>query len=282
VHLEHLGSIEAIADAKAEIFSGVLRGGAAILNRDDVQFDRLREHALGGPVRFVLGFGAHEEADARLISVEANNGGSSVEADILGTRLRYTIGMPGRHIAMNSLAVLLAARAMGGDLDASAAALADFAPPAGRGVRERLVQDNRAITLIDESYNANPASMGAALDVLGSMPRHGAGRRVAVLGDMLELGPQASALHRALADDIERNDVDVVFAAGPLMRHLYDALPDARRGGFAPDAASLSAIVAEALDDGDVVMVKGSNGSRMGTVVARLRREFAGEQRAEA
>lgn len=277
VHLEHLGSIEAIADAKAEIFSGVVRGGAAILNRDDAQFDGLREKALAGSVRFVLGFGVADGAEARLVSFEDDAGTSRVEADILGRRVRYTIGMPGRHIALNSLAALLATRALGGDLEAAAASLADFAPPTGRGAREHLARDGLAITLIDESYNANPVSMAAALDVLGTVPRQGDGRRVAILGDMLELGPQAPDLHAALADAVERNDIDAVFAAGPLMRHLYDALPAARQGAYAPDAARLEDTVTNALTDGDVVMIKGSNGSRMGTIVTRLRRDFAPE-----
>ncbi len=275
VHLEHLGSIEAIADAKAEIFSGVVRGGVAVLNRDDAEFERLRELALAGPVRFVLGFSAHEKAEARLVSCEETADGARVEADILGRRVTYRLGMPGRHIAMNSLAVLLALRAMGGDIDAAATSLASIAPPSGRGTREKLETEDCAITLIDESYNANPVSMAAALDVLGSVAREPGGRRVAVLGDMLELGPEAAALHGAIAADVERNDVDVVFAAGPLMRNLYDALPHARRGGFARDAASLETIVVGAIADGDVVMIKGSNGSRMGSIVNRLRRDFA-------
>ena len=282
VHLEHLGSIDAIADAKAEIFSGVVRGGVAILNRDDEQFDHLRDRALAGPVRFVLGFGAHEKAEARLISCEKTPGGSLVEADILGKRLAWRLGMPGRHIAMNSLAVLLAVQAMGGGLKAAADTLASLTPPTGRGTREMLEADDCSITLIDESYNANPASMAAALDVLGSVPRETGGRRIAVLGDMLELGLQASSLHGALAADIERNDVDVVFAAGPLMRHLWDALPSARRGGFAHDAAALETIVVGALADGDIVMIKGSNGSRMGSIVNRLRRDFAGDASMQA
>lgn len=275
VHLEHLGSIEAIADAKAEIFSGVMRGGAAILNFDDAQADQLRRRAQEGPVRFILGFGTRDGADARLVSLDETAQGSVVEADVLGQRLRYTLGMPGRHIAINSLAVLLAARALGGDMQEAANAIATFVPPKGRGTRETLAREDRAITLIDESYNANPASMAAALDVLGQASRHGAGRRIAVLGDMLELGPEGPALHGALAADVLRNEVDLVFAAGPLMRNLYDALPRAQRGGFAPDSARLEELLAGALADGDTVMVKGSNGSRMGAVVARLRHDFS-------
>ena len=274
VHLENLGSLEAIADAKAEIFSGVVKGGVAILNRDDAHYEQLRTRAQDSPVRFILGFGTHDGADAKLVAVDESDSGSMVEADILGRRLRYRLGLPGRHHALNSLAVLLAVRALGGDIDAAANALGSMAAPSGRGTRERLARDDRAITLIDESYNANPASVAAALDVLGQVPRAG-GRRVAVLGDMLELGATGGDLHAALADDVLRNEIDVVFAAGPLMRHLYEALPDARRGGFAADAAALCETVAQALADGDIVMIKGSNGSRMGTVVTRLRQAFA-------
>lgn len=273
VHLEHLGSIEAIVDAKAEIFSGAVRGGAAILPRDDDHFERLRAAASDSPARFVLGFGAHGEADARLVSTVGDADGSWVEADVLGRPLRYRIGMPGRHIVMNSLAVLLAARALGADLDAAGEALAGMAPPSGRGTREQVGRGDRAVTLIDESYNANPASMSAALDLLGAAPT--GGRRIAVLGDMLELGPDAPALHEAIAADIARNDVDLVFTAGPLMRHLFNALPAARCGAWASDAASLADTVLEALRGGDVVMVKGSNGSRMGSIVKRLREDFA-------
>jgi UDP-N-acetylmuramoyl-tripeptide--D-alanyl-D-alanine ligase len=278
VHLAHFESVDAIADAKAEIFSGVMRGGVAILNRDDAQFAHLRDKAKASPARFVLGFGEHAEADARLVSIEGRTNGSVIEAQILGQLLRYYVGMPGRHIVANSLAVLLAVRALGGDVKAAATALATIAPPAGRGTREKLARSDQTITLIDESYNANPVSMGAALDLLGALPR-GRGRRVAVLGDMLELGPRSPDLHEQIADDIARNDVDVVFAAGPMMRHLYEALPQARRGAFAPDSQQLEGLVAAALGDGDIVMVKGSNGSRMGRIVARLRADFAGDDR---
>ena len=278
VHLEHFDSIEGIADAKAEIFSGLMRGGAAILNRDDAHFERLRERAQASPARFVLGFGEHDGADARLVSVKDDEHGSTVEARILGQAVEYRLGMPGRHIVINSLAVLLATRALGGDVQAAAATFATIAPPTGRGTRERLARDDRAIVLIDESYNANPVSMAAALDLLGAVPR-GQGRRVAVLGDMLELGPQAPQLHEQLATDIARNAVDVVFAAGPMMRYLYEALPQDQRGALAPDANELADIVADAIGDGDVVMIKGSNGSRMGSIVARLRADFAAGER---
>ncbi len=279
VHLEHFGSVDAIADAKAEIFTGLQRGGVAILNRDDEQFERLRAAAAQAGVRFTLSFGESGDADATLVSCALGVKVSRVKARVLGQDLDYVIGAPGRHIAVNSLAVLIAARAAGLDLAAAAGALRQFRPPAGRGEREELRAADGPFTIIDESYNANPASMRAALDLLGAAQ---GGRRIAVLGDMLELGPEAARLHAAIAEDIERNQVDLVFAAGPLMRALYEAIPAERRGAHAADAAALEPIVLDALRAGDVVMIKGSNGSRMGPLVAAMRKAFASPEKAPA
>jgi UDP-N-acetylmuramoyl-tripeptide--D-alanyl-D-alanine ligase len=281
VHLEYFASIDAIADAKAEIFSGLTHDGVAILNRDDAQFERLREHAQQSSVSRILTFGEHVEADARLTGLDLSEESSRVHARIPDRDLTYELGVPGRHFALNSLAVLLAAHAAGVDLDRAASALAYIEAPTGRGRRESLETREGRITLIDESYNANPASMQAALDLLGSAKVSGEGRRIAVLGDMLELGPQSIALHNGLAEHIERNSVDMVFAAGQDMRHLFDALPDRIRGQWAPRASELHAPVIEAVHGGDIVMVKGSNGSRMGPLVAALRDHFRARASAE-
>ncbi|MDE2361968.1 MAG: UDP-N-acetylmuramoylalanyl-D-glutamyl-2,6-diaminopimelate--D-alanyl-D-alanine ligase [Hyphomicrobiales bacterium] len=272
VHLEHFPSIDAIADAKAEIFSGIVKGGVAILNRDDAQFARLEAAAQASPAGFVLSFGEHEGADARLLACETRGEETRVAARILGQDASYIVGAPGRHIAMNSLAALLAARAAGLDLVMAALSLGRFVSPEGRGRREALSVEGGEITLIDESYNANPASMRAALDLLGAA---GGGRKIAVLGDMLELGPDGKKLHAAHAEDIERNGVDLVFSAGPLMRALHEAIPAERRGAHAADSSALQPIVLDALRAGDVVMIKGSNGSRMGPLVTALRKHFA-------
>ena len=276
VHLEHFESIEAIADAKAEIFSGlVAKGGVAIINRDDEQFDHLHAHAMRSTASFVLTFGAADNADARLLSVEQGATSSHVEAIVLGTPLSFTLGAPGRHHVMNALGVLLAARALGADLAESAAALADFGAPKGRGQRHTLHTDNGAIALIDESYNANPVSMRAALELLAATPVQGTGRRIAVLGDMLELGPQASALHRELAGEIDRLNIDLVFTAGSLMHALFDALPSSRQGAWASDSNALSAAVLQEISAGDVVMIKGSNSIRMALIVDAMRNIFS-------
>jgi UDP-N-acetylmuramoyl-tripeptide--D-alanyl-D-alanine ligase len=178
---------------------------------------------------------------------------------------------------MNALAVLAACKASGVGLDEAAATLAGFAAPVGRGARHVLRADKGAFTLIDESYNANPASMRAALALAGETRPGEGGRRIAVLGDMLELGPTSPRLHAALLEAVVGNDIDAVFTAGPMMKHLHEALPEARRGAWRANAAELTPIVVEAIGAGDVVVVKGSNGSRMGPVVATLRQRFAPE-----
>jgi UDP-N-acetylmuramoyl-tripeptide--D-alanyl-D-alanine ligase len=281
VHLEYFDSIDAIAEAKAEIFSGLTEDGIAVLNRDDKQYGLLRDRAQQSSVGRILSFGEHPEADARLTALDRSEDSSRVHARILGRDLTFELGVPGRHFALNSLAVLLAAHAAGVDLDRASSALAYIEAPAGRGRRESLRAPEGEITLIDESYNANPASMQAALDLLGSAKVSGEGRRIAVLGDMLELGPQSIALHSSLAEHIERNSIDVVFAAGQDMRHLFDALPEPIRGRWAPRASELHAPVIEAVHGGDIVMVKGSNGSRMGPLVAALRDHFRARPSAE-
>ena len=281
VHLEYFDSIEAIAQAKAEIFSGLEPDGTAIVNRDNAQYAILADAARRSPAGRVLSFGAHEKADARLESFEPVEDGSRVTVDILGAQIRYRLGAPGRHMAMNSLAVLLAAQAAGVDIRAAADALRQFTPPVGRGERVTLVSPTGPFTLIDESYNANPVSMRAALALLGEAPVAVLGRRIAVLGDMLELGGDSLALHRELAADIEQNQVNSVYASGPMMKHLFDALPRERQGVWRLSSAELEAPLAESVAAGDIVMVKGSNGSRMGAVVKNLKTRFAPAENVE-
>jgi UDP-N-acetylmuramoyl-tripeptide--D-alanyl-D-alanine ligase len=280
VHLEFFGTLEAIADAKAEIFLGLEPGGVAVLNRDDAQFERLSATARAAGVARIVSFGEHEKADARLLKVSLQAETSTVEARVLGHDLTYKLGAPGRHVVMNSLAVLAAAVMAGADLALSALALAGLTPPAGRGERAMLSLPGGTALLIDESYNANPVSMRAALALLGQVPMQGLGRRIAVLGDMLELGPQGAALHAGLADAVTGSAVDLVYCAGPLMKSLWDALPSERRGGYADTAAALEPDVLAAVRAGDAVMVKGSLGSRMGPLVKALQRRYApsGEQ----
>ncbi len=272
VHLEFFGTLAKIADAKAEIFLGLEIGGAAVLNRDNSQFAHLVRRAKEAKVARVVSFGQHAKADAWLIKFALHPDCSTVEADILGTQLTYKIGAPGHHLVVNSLAVLAAAELVGADLALAALALAQFKPPAGRGKLFELDLPGGTALLIDESYNANPASVEAALALLGRAKIGPRGRRIAVLGDMLELGPRAKALHRGLIAPVNTNGIDLVFCCGPLMWSLWQALPAGRRGGYAEDSAALEAQVLSAVRAGDVVMVKGSLGSRMGPIVKALQR----------
>jgi UDP-N-acetylmuramoyl-tripeptide--D-alanyl-D-alanine ligase len=199
-----------------------------------------------------------------------------VHADILGHEVTYKLGMPGRHMAMNSLAVLAAASLAGADLALASLSLSQIVPAAGRGVRCVLVVPGGEVTLIDESYNANPASMAAALSVLGQAPVGPRGRRIAVLGDMLELGAAGAELHGGLNDAIKANHVDLVYCCGPLMLNLWDALSTGKRGGYADSAANLQTQVLSAVRAGDAVMIKGSFGSKMKTIVTALEKRFPG------
>lgn len=276
VHLEFFSGVEAIADAKAEIFEGVEPGGAVVLNRDNAQFARLRQRAKKLGIARIVSFGADEKADARLLDVALHPACSAVHGRILGHELTYKLAMPGRHMAMNSLAVLAASSLAGADLALAGLALSQAQPAAGRGVRHVLTVPNGEATLIDESYNANPASMAAALNVLGQAETGAQGRRIAVLGDMLELGTGSADLHRGLTGPINANAIDMVFCCGPLMRNLWDALSSGRRGGYAEGSGALESQVVAAIRAGDVIMVKGSLGSRMKVIVTALEKRFPG------
>ena len=265
-HLEFFPSIEAIADAKGEIFEGLEPGGVAVLNRDSDHYDRLRRHAERCGAARTVSFGRHPAADWRLGELRLAPEHGEVVVIRAGRQLTFRLGSPGEHVALNSLGVLAVAEALGADVAHAAGSLADLRPPAGRGERRRIAVPGGHALLIDESYNANPASMRAALAVLGQTP----GRRVAVLGDMLELGEQSRHLHAALAQSVERAAVDLVFTCGPHMARLHDALPAIRRGAHAPDSAALVPEVLDALRPGDVLLVKGSLGSRMACIVSAL------------
>jgi UDP-N-acetylmuramoyl-tripeptide--D-alanyl-D-alanine ligase len=281
VHLEFFGTLDKIAEAKAEIFSGVVPGGAAVLNRDNAQFDQLGQAAAAAGVSRIVSFGEHESADARLVKCALKDECSCAQADILGAEVTYKLGAPGKHLALNSLAVLAAAVLAGADLALAALALAKLQPAAGRGTRVSLTVPGGSALLIDESYNANPASMRAALALLAQAPVGPRGRRVAVLGDMLELGAQGEALHRELGA-VAAASADLVFCSGPLMRSLWDALPAARRGGYAETSAALEPALLGAIGAGDAVMIKGSLGSKMAPLVKALERQFPRRTSAES
>ena len=271
VHLAAFDGVDAIADAKAEIFSGLEPGGIAILNRDNSRFERLRRHADAAGAEQILSFGASEHADARLIEVAAHPECSCVTAEIAGTRVIYKIGVPGRHWVLNSLAVLLTVHAMKADLGRAALAMPHVKPPKGRGERHHIALRDGPALLIDESYNASPVAVRAALALLGQCEPGRRGRRIAVLGDMLELGPTATKMHRDLKRALVENHVDRLFACGPNMEELFRAVPADMRAVHTGDSERLAPAVCQALRPGDVVMVKGSLGSRMGPIVDALK-----------
>ncbi|EWY37522.1 UDP-N-acetylmuramoylalanyl-D-glutamyl-2, 6-diaminopimelate--D-alanyl-D-alanine ligase [Skermanella stibiiresistens SB22] len=267
VHLAHFASVEAIADAKAEIFEGMAPNGAVVLNRDNPHYARLVAAARTRGLSRVLGFGKADDAAARLTDCSIHATCSAVTAVILGETLRYCLSLPGRHHVTNSLAVLLAVHALGGDVAAAARALATLKPIKGRGVRRRVQLAQGAATVIDESYNASPVSMEAAFQVLAKSDPGVGGRRIAVLGDMLELGERAPQLHLALAEPLKAAGADLVFCCGPNMRRLFDKLPAAARGAWEETSAALAPRLAAAVRAGDILMVKGSLGSRMALLV---------------
>jgi UDP-N-acetylmuramoyl-tripeptide--D-alanyl-D-alanine ligase len=273
-HLGHFPSLVEIADAKAEIFAGVEPGGAAVINRDSEFFDSLAAAARQSGIARIVGFGEHEAAEVRLRNVALHETCSCVTADILGETVSYRLGAPGRHLALNSLAVLAAAQLAGGDLARAAMALAHLEPQKGRGVRFRLDAPDGAITVIDESYNANPASVRAALALLGQAKPGRGGRRIAVLGDMLELGDEGPRLHAELAAAVDESGTNLVYACGAGMAHLWEALPATRRGAYAETSQDLEEAVLRDLRGGDVVMVKGSLGSRMMPLVDAIKARY--------
>jgi UDP-N-acetylmuramoyl-tripeptide--D-alanyl-D-alanine ligase len=258
VHLEFFSGEEDIADAKGEIFIGLEPGGVAILNRDNKHFERLKRYAERAGAARIIGFGEHEQADVRLVDCALKSNFSCVSASILGQEVTYKLGAPGRHLVMNSLAVM------------AGLALAELTPPDGRGQRASVQLDGGSFDVVDESYNANPASMAAAIQTLGFAETAARGRHIVVLGDMLELGGQGPEFHARLAAPVESAGVDLVFCCGPLMKHLWEALPESRKGGYAPTSRELAGIVAQEARPGDVIMVKGSFGSRMQPIVDAL------------
>jgi UDP-N-acetylmuramoyl-tripeptide--D-alanyl-D-alanine ligase len=256
-HIGNLGSLEAIAEEKASILGGILQGGAAVLPADSPQFERLMAHVPQGIRTLTFGVGD-------LHSVVENADGSDVDAVVDGRKLRFRVNAPGRHMVANALGALNACAALGADLDTSAAALAGFSAGEGRGERRPLLHG--AAMLLDESYNASGASVRAALAVLKLTP---ARRRIAILGDMLELGDHSREEHESLAQAV-CDSADIVYACGPWMKYLYDAVPTQKHGAYAPDSTALAAAMPGAIRAGDVVLVKGSLGSRMRAVVAAL------------
>ena len=267
-HLEFFGSVQDIAHAKAEIIQGVREGGACVLPADNEHFGILKREADQRGVRVVqFGETAQGRDAVRLTGYEPDGARAVVRCEVGGKPVRFSLSVPGRHQAVNALAVIAAGVALGAPLVKVAEGLEAFRPGAGRGARHEVTLDGSRVTLIDESYNANPASMRAALGVLAAEAPRGRGRRIAVIGDMRELGETSRALHAALAEHVT---ADLVHTAGEDTRTLRDALPQAVRGQHASAAIDLEGAVLADLRDGDVILFKGSNASRVGALLERL------------
>jgi len=270
-HREFFASEEAIADAKGEVFAGLEPGGIAIIPYDSVHRDRLIGHARGHAAKIVT-FGLGEGADVRTLNYNLRPDCSTASADICGERLMFKIGTPGAHWLTNALAVLAAVQAVGGDLALAGLALAGLTGLPGRGERFDIPRDDGAATVLDESYNANPASMAAALAVLGTIVPEAQGRRMVVLGEMRELGAGSAGFHAGLAGDVERAGVSRAILVGDAMKPLADVLDRRVRTMLVPDATTALELIQAELAADDVLLVKGSNGVRLGDLVAGLRK----------
>ncbi|MEN3976307.1 UDP-N-acetylmuramoyl-tripeptide--D-alanyl-D-alanine ligase [Emcibacter sp. SYSU 3D8] len=270
VHMEFFASLEAVADAKAEIFEGVQPGGAVVLNRENSQFERLAARATELGVSRIISFGAREDCDVRLIKARLHEDCSTATADVMGTLLTFKIGIPGDHWLSNSLAVLATVSAAEADLGLAGLALAEMQPPRGRGRRHRVDYRDGDILVVDESYNASPVAMLAAIKGLGQSVPGRRARRIAVLGDMRELGEQGPALHEALRQPLRDAGVDIVVAVGPLMQDMASGLGSSIQVFDSATAQDALQQVLDIVVPGDVVMVKGSNAIGLSRVVDAL------------
>ncbi len=266
-HIEFFNSIEAIARAKAEIFDGMSASGTAILPFDNEQFHVLVGEARTKGIATILSFGKNPQADAHILSISNDVNGQKVTASILDEKVTFTLKQFGEHHAGNALAVLLAVKALEQDIQKAAQALESFSPVKGRGNMMSLSCKSGTITVIDETYNASPIATKAAVNVLGTIPHKG--RRIAVLGDMLELGNEAGALHAGLSSAIQSNPIDKVLCCGSLMKNLHDTLPDGLSDHF-PDSAALADAIPSLIETDDILMVKGSHGSHMEKIIEKL------------
>lgn len=279
-HLEAFANVEAIAAEKASIFEGLVPGGTAVCNAD-LSTGAILAAKAGEVGASTVSFGTVEGADWRLVEARLGDAATVCRATRRGEPLLYKVSSPGRHFALNALGALAVAEALGADPMIAAHDLGRWVPPAGRGQRERIVLDiveETYFDLIDDAFNANPASMAAALDVLiaarptDGIGRVGGGRRIAVLGDMLELGPTETALHAEIARHPGLAAVHLIYCVGPRMRALHAALPRVQRGEWVETAPELAARVRSLIDAGDILLVKGSKGSKVSLVVDALRK----------
>jgi UDP-N-acetylmuramoyl-tripeptide--D-alanyl-D-alanine ligase len=278
-HLEAFTDLSGIAIEKASIMDGLEPNGIAVLNGDIETASVLRDH-LG--CNTGVWFGHGDESDWKINDVRISSDATVIQANGAGDDYLFKLSVPGRHFAMNAVGVLAAVKALGADPMQAALSIVNWSPVAGRGTREVVTIDtgieHGTIDLIDDAFNANPTSMTASLEVLAAtqpidnVGRIVKGRRIAVLGDMLELGPDEIANHRDLSANEHLKSLDVIHCAGPRMKHLWDALPEGQRGEWRDTAADLAGLAKTMVDAGDVILVKGSKGSKVSVVVDAIRK----------
>lgn len=273
-HLGNFASLEDIATAKSEIFEGVVEGGHALINRDSDHFDQLERAAHAAGVAHVVSFGAGAKADFQLAEYDGTASGSTLWVQMGGHTHEVSVGAPGRHIAENAVAALGVTLLAGADVELAKDALATLRPEKGRGLQHRLSLPQGTFTLIDESYNANPSSMRAAIALLGGSVPAGDGRRIAVLGDMLEMGEFSPALHGELAVPLKEAGIDTVWLAGPDMVALRDQLAAPIDVEYRLKVEDLLPFVLTSIRPGDVVMIKSSKGTGCGRIVDALIQQY--------
>lgn len=275
VHMEAFDDLDGIAREKAAVFNGLAPDGVAVINADLPVTDILEDAAQKAGA-LVIRFGQAMGTDIRLIDVKQSGDTTIVQADAGNEYLLFKVNSAGQHFAMNAIGALAAAVALGADMAVAACDMAQWSPPPGRGALETIVldvvEDHLTLALYDDAFNASPISMAAALDVLANSQPGPGGRRVAILGDMLELGADEIRLHAELADLSAMAAIDMVHCVGPLMRALYDALPEVKRGQYHKTATDMATQVHSQLRGGDVILVKGSKGSKVSLVVDAIRK----------
>lgn len=271
VHLEFFDSVESIADAKAEIFEGVEPEGAVILNRDNPHYERLIKHAKSHKnISTIYSFGTSDDAIFRLVAATHDEQGLRVTASCGERSLTYKLNLLGTHQALNSVGVLAAVQAVGANIDQAIRGFNSLSPQQGRGKEHIIKLPNGPCLVIDDTYNASAASITAALAVLRERANVMGGKAIAVLGDMLELGRESSALHRSLATPVTANRIDRVYTVGSFMKELHDSLPAPKQGGNFTHSDDVALALVPHLSSGDVILVKGSRGMKMEKVVNAL------------
>lgn len=272
VHLEFFNSVAEIANAKAEIFNGATENTRAVLNFDNEYYKILKNAAIKSGIKTIYSFGTNEQANPRLLSYSGAGSHAVVRTKIDDNEFEYNLGINSKHQILNSLATIAAVAALGLDYKKAANSLATVTAKPGRGKIYDIEFRGKKLTIIDDCYNASPASVEAALDNFGKI--HTSGRKLAILGDMLELGAESVVLHKNLLPKLLYNKIDLLFTAGELMSHLISDSPPEIQGGSAMDSSNLADVIIHSIKSGDTLLIKGSRGMRMENIINALAKDL--------